>query len=88
MFDDCSGWGWAILPFLCNMLYVGFKIGLFEFEEIVMKWNPNNVFLEYFVSFFVLALINGFAIWFHNGYVLFLILIFPFLLGVSMAISE
>ena len=91
VFDDCYGWGWAIPPFLCNMFFVLHRLtGGFEvwFMNKDREWEEDEVFFEYLYSTLSLAVINGFAIWVHNGWVLALVVIYPALRVINAKIYE
>ena len=96
-FDKPYGWGWAILPFLCNLFFVVHRLSEdYDFVEMIgfidgydgREWQEDKVFLEYLYSTISLVIINGFAIWVHNWWVLMLILIYPVLRIIGAAIYE
>ena len=87
--DPDYGWGFAFVPFLCNILFVFHRFANdFDFDLVAIyhiidgykgrEWQENNVFLEYLYSIIFLVIINGYAIWTHNGWAVYLVLIYPF----------
>ncbi len=86
LFDYRYGWGWAIVPFICNASVVIRRVLVVARYDKGKKWQKKEIIFEYLYSMLPLAVINGFAIWFHNGWVLALLLLYPALEVVSTKI--